>query len=395
MSQLTEIQTTNDKRKKAVQFLLIGLTLFLFLFSLRWLVFSLDLFSDYFESNFLSYLNNPFVGLFAGLLITAVIQSSSTTSTMVVALMAAGALEIRDAVPIIMGANIGTTLTSTIVALGFIPDSKEFRKAISAGIIHDFFNIAMVIVLFPLEYKYGVLSSLSIEIQNSLIGLTNGMPSGGVQFGLDLGLLEFVSRLVPGDIFDVVISLILLFTSIKLLTKVIQETIIGGSKSKLRKYIFERPFKSFGWGLVFTAAIQSSSVSTSLVVPLVATSRVRLRNAYPFILGANLGTTITTLIAATFSSEAAISIAMFHLLFNLTGVVLFMSSTKLRIGFVNLTKRFSIAITRKRIVGLAYVIITFFILPFILISLNNGEKKMQEEQEKVISIEEENSEKKI
>jgi len=357
------------------QILYIGLTLFFFLLSLRLLVHSLGLFSDSFQENFLISSLNPFIGLFIGLLVTAIIQSSSTTTTMVVAIMAAGGLEIRDAIPIIMGANIGTTLTSTIVALGFISDAKEFRKAISAGIIHDFFNILLVIVLFPFEYYFGVLSGLSSAIQEAVVGVNGISSANEVSFGFDFGLAEMIADSIPGDILTVVCSFILLFTSIKLLTRVIQQSVIGSSKNKLRRYIFEKPFKSFGWGLIFTAAIQSSSVTTALVVPLVATSKVRLINAFPFILGANLGTTITALIAASFSSEAALSIAIFHLLFNLIGVVLFMVSGVLRKLFVDFTKKFSITITKRRIVGLAYVLVTFFLLPFILICLHDGQKK--------------------
>ena len=375
------------KSNKVKQFLFIGLSLFLFLFSLRLLVSSLDLFADYFQANFLGYLHNPFIGLFIGLLVTAVIQSSSTTSTMVLAFMAAGALEIQDAVPIIMGANIGTTLTSTIVALGFISDSKEFRKAISAGIIHDLFNISMVLVLFPLEYYYGLLSKVSLNFQDQIIGFKGMTDTSSLNFGIDLGLVDFVSNLIPGDFFKIVFALLSLYISIKLLTRVIQQTIIGGSKNILRRYIFEKPFKSFGWGLFFTAAIQSSSVSTSLIVPLVATSKVRLKNAFPFILGANLGTTITALLAGIFSSEAALSIALFHLIFNLVGVVLFMASGSLRRVFVDFTKNLSATITRKRFIGLAYVLVTFFLLPFILISMHKNERVIAGMNQKVLPVE--------
>jgi Na+/phosphate symporter len=61
----------------------------------------------------------------------------------------------------IMGANIGTTITSTIVSLGHIIDKKAFRKAFSVAILHDFFNILVTLILFPLEYYFGLLSSLA------------------------------------------------------------------------------------------------------------------------------------------------------------------------------------------------------------------------------------------
>ena len=102
--------------------------------------------------------SNPFIGLFIGLLATALIQSSSTVTAMTVAIVASGSLSLANAIPIVMGANIGTTLTSTLVSLSFITNRNEFRKAISAGTIHDFFNIFTALIVFPLEYYYGALS---------------------------------------------------------------------------------------------------------------------------------------------------------------------------------------------------------------------------------------------
>lgn len=77
--------------------------------------------------------SNPFTALFIGLLITAMIQSSSTTTALVVALVASGSITLESGIPIMMGANVGTTITSTIVSLGFINKKKEFRRAAAAG----------------------------------------------------------------------------------------------------------------------------------------------------------------------------------------------------------------------------------------------------------------------
>jgi len=85
---------------------------------------------------------------------------------MIVAIVASGSIEFSDAIPMIMGANIGTTLTSTLVSLSFITKRDEFRKAIGAGVVHDFFNILVVAILFPLEYYYGVLTNLSSSASN-------------------------------------------------------------------------------------------------------------------------------------------------------------------------------------------------------------------------------------
>jgi sodium-dependent phosphate cotransporter len=366
-------QLTTDKNRQlsvAITVIRIILTLAFFLFCIKLMVSSLGGFADIFQQNILSSSLDPFIGLFIGLLVTAIIQSSSTTSTMVVAMVATGALTIEEAIPVIMGANIGTTLTSTIVALGFISDKAAFRKAISAGVIHDFYNIMMVIILFPLEYYYGFLSGISIRLQQLIFGSREVVSSEGWKWFLDFGITDGIANLIQNDIILALLSFGLLFLSIKLLTKVIHRTIIGDSKNRLRKFVFQKPAKSFGWGVLITSAIQSSSVSTSLLVPLIATNKIRLINAFPFIIGANLGTTLTALIAASFGSETAMSIAIAHFLFNFSGAILFMMSSVLRRTMVNFTKQFGITLAKKRVIGLAYVIVTFFLLPFILISIH-------------------------
>lgn len=370
---MNELATDKNKQfsvaRRACQIIL---TLAFFLFSIKLMVTSLGGFAASFQENILSSSLDPFIGLFIGLLVTAIIQSSSTTSTMVVAMVATGNLTIQEAIPIIMGANIGTTLTSTIVSLGFISDKKAFRKAVSAGVIHDFYNIILVLILFPLEFYYGVLSGVSIKLQQLIFGSQATTTEEGWKWFLDLGITDGIAGLIQNNVALMIVSFVLLFTSIKMLTGFIQKTVIGDSKNKLRKYVFQKPAKSFGWGILITSAIQSSSVSTSLLVPLVATRKIRLKNAFPFIIGANLGTTLTALIAASFSSETAMSIAIAHLLFNMSGAVLFMLSTGLRSAFVTLISKFSLILTRKRLVGLAYVIITFFLLPFLLISIHKA-----------------------
>jgi len=348
------------------------MSLALFFFALNLMVASLSDYAANFEESILSYAIDPFVGLFIGLLLTAIIQSSSTTSTMVVALVATNTISIEEAIPIIMGANIGTTLTSTIVSLGFVSDKRAFRKAVSAGVIHDFYNIILVLILFPLEYFYGLLSKLSLQINELIIGQSAFSSGNEVSKVMDFGISNGIVSLINNNIISLVVCFALLFISIKLLTNVIRKTVIGGSKNKLRKFVFNKPFKSFGWGVLITAAIQSSSVSTSLLVPLVATEKIRLKHAFPFIIGANLGTTITALIAASFNSEIAMSIAIAHLIFNLFGAVLFMTTSILRNVFVNFIKKFSIVMTGNRLIGLGYILVMFFLLPFILITVHKG-----------------------
>jgi len=321
--------------------------------------------------------SNPFIGLFIGLLATALIQSSSTVTAMTVAVVSTGYLSLGSAIPIVMGANVGTTLTSTLVSLGYITNKNEFRKAISAGSAHDFFNILTVVLLFPLEYYYGFLSSAANYLTSIFGGALNvNNKLSGLGFGLSQ-FSESILTILPNAVIVLLLSLVLLFLSIKLLSKTISKRVIGSSKDQLQKYIFASPYKSFGWGTLITAGVQSSSITTSLVVPLVASGRVTLKRSFPFILGANIGTTLTALIAAFSQSEAAVSLAFVHLLFNLIGVLIFLPFPFLRRIPVLIAYRFGTLTLDSRIIGFSYIIFTFFLMPFTLIYINkdNAERK--------------------
>ena len=125
-------------------------------------------------------------------------------------------------------------------------------------------------------------------------------------------------------ILAVIISFVLLFASIKFLSWIIYRQLIGKSKENFKNYFFKNRFKSFSFGLLLTSAVQSSSITTSLIVPLVANRKISLKNCFPYIVGANLGTTVTALLAALFKNEAAISIAIIHFAFNFAGILLFL-----------------------------------------------------------------------
>jgi sodium-dependent phosphate cotransporter len=317
--------------------------------------------------------SNPFTGLFIGLLVTAMIQSSSTTTAMVVALVASGSITLESAVPIIMGANVGTTITSTIVSLGFINKRKEFKRAVSAGTYHDFFNILTVITLFPLEYYYQFLSGISAQI-SSLFFTTEEVStvvdiSPLIGFG---GLVGWIISSVPYGFFVTVLAFVLLFSSILLFRKLISDLLLERSHENPGQFFFKSQAKSFTWGLVTTAAIRSSTITTSLVVPLVAKRIISLKQAAPFILGANIGTTITAFIAALVYTNtfSALTIAIVHFLFNFIGFLIFYPIPVLRKIPLNLADFLGGLTLKYRVVGFVYLLATFFIIPFSLIYLN-------------------------
>jgi solute carrier family 34 (sodium-dependent phosphate cotransporter) len=351
---------------------LIG-TLVLFVFAIKFMVASLyNMGSGLSEVIGLATIN-PFNGLFIGLLVTAVLQSSSTTTSMLVAFVASGSMTVQGAVPIIMGANIGTTITSTLVSLGFINKKKEFKRAVAAGTYHDFFNILTAAILFPLEYYYQFLTRLSSAVAQSFFDPTKDQATQTTQidfFGTDT-IVEAVGRYIPA-IGLVLMAVAFLFLSILLFRRIVSKVLKVKQPESFGRFFFESPLKSFTWGVLLTGAIRSSTITTSVVVPIVAKNFISLKKAAPFILGANIGTTVTAFIAVLLyaHSREALIIALVHLFFNLFGVLLFFPIPGLRQLPLFLANALGKLTIKYRIAGFIYIIATFFLIPFLLIAVS-------------------------
>lgn len=341
------------------------------MFSIDLLTVSMTQINNDFASQLFVATNNPFVGLFIGLLMTALIQSSSTVTAMVVAVVASGSLTLGQAVPIVMGANIGTTITSTLVAFSFIMKKNVFKKALAAGVLHDVFNILTVMILFPLEVYFGFLSESASYLTATFFDLGDDF-DGSYAYNVLLTrpITLWLVNLIQQPLIALIVAVVLVFVSIKFLSQAVMRAFMSDNLDKINKHIFQKPFFSFVYGAFFTAAVQSSTVTTSIMVPAVANRKVSLVKAFPFIIGANIGTTITASIAAIYKTDAAISLAIVHVLFNLIGALLFMPSSAIRNIPVKIATFLGNESTRTRFVGFAYILLTFFIIPFLLIYFN-------------------------
>ncbi|MBN1354537.1 MAG: Na/Pi symporter, partial [Candidatus Omnitrophica bacterium] len=235
--------------------------LYLFLVSISLMSHAFKGFGSGFAERLITTTANPFVGLFIGILTTSVIQSSSTTTSMVVAFVAAGTLSVRNAVPIIMGANIGTTVTNTLVALTHITRKEEFKRALSGSCIHDFFNILTVAILFPLE-----MTTRYLEKTASLFSYIFA-DIGGIKFTSPLKvvvkpavsvidkLLRYIlpERLGVGiDVVLLVISIALLFVSLFYLVKIMRGVVSSKADMVFNKVIGKTAVLSMLMGALFT-----------------------------------------------------------------------------------------------------------------------------------------------
>ena len=315
--------------------------------------------------------SNPFIALFIGLLSTALMQSSSTVTTVILVLVSSNILEIYSAVPMIMGANIGTTLTSTLVALGYMHNKRQYRKAISTATLHDFFNIFTALILFPLEYYFHFLSETAVFLSQLLpdslpdtennLSLGNGFGAQTIRYVMDLtGQNSMVLLLV---------SIAFLLLSLKVFSLTVKRSL---SKVKLKSHLdfmFGSHLRALLTGIVTTAVVQSSSAVTTLVIPLSVNKQVKLKTVFHFIIGTNIGTTFTALIAAFGVSKLAVSLGLAHLLFNLIGLLIFYPESFMQNLILNTAKKIGRASWDNQLVGLLYIVLTFFLIPYLLIYL--------------------------
>jgi solute carrier family 34 (sodium-dependent phosphate cotransporter) len=339
-----------------------------FLFALELLSEATRLVGTNLLSTYLPLITQPLAGLLLGVLITAVVQSSTMVTSMLVAVVAAGAMPVAEAVPVVIGANIGTTITSTIVSFGYVSRRKEFRRAFAAGLLHDWFNLLVALIIFPLEISTHLLSGLARQIGGWILGHENGM---GHLLSQTLGLSfqpmarNLVEALGAHYWLAFLLGAALLFGAVQGLIWVFKSLVFLHLERKVEQYLFASWSKSFGWGLGLTLLLHSSSLTTSALVPVVARKQASLPQVFPFVLGANIGTTFTALVAALLTGTSiALSIAVAHLLFNVLGAALF-SLPYLRDVPVWLAQQWGRLVQRNRAWALLYVVAIFFGLPLI------------------------------
>ena len=383
-------------------------------------------------------LTNPVVGLMIGVLVTVLVQSSSTSTSIIVGLVSAGA-PVRTAIPMIMGANIGTSVTNIIVALTQAGDREQFRKAFACANVHDMFNWLTAALLVSVEcltrYLETVTSyfvahidtatasnSTQVRSPDFLKSLTKPVTRLVVRLDKDVlkgwaaNLPEYENRstvLSQGchrdesgsrlcsfllahlgqegaDIGETYIGLILLLLSLAMLcgcligmVKVLNSLLGAKVKNVIENVInADIPVRGLGWltgylamilGAVLTILVQSSSVFTSTLTPLAGAGLISLERAYPLTLGSNLGTTTTSILASFAAGgenvRAALQIALVHLMFNLTGILLFYPAPCMRWP-ISVARTLGNVTSQYRWFALLYLAGMFFLFPLTLFGLS-------------------------
>ena len=326
---------------------------------------------------------NPFISLVVGILATTIVQSSSVTTSMIVGFVAAPEfpLPLANAVPMIMGANIGTTVTATVVSLAHMGRREEFERAFPVAVCHDVFNYMTVLLLLPLELATGFLQRIAVWLGTLLEG------AGGFDYDSPFAsalsaALDPVEQLAAW-LFPVAqaqgVALIafaggLIFVSLFLLVKVMRSLVRTRVELLVTDVLGSSAVLSMLVGVAVTVMVQSSSITTSLLVPLGAAGLLRLEQALPITIGANIGTTVTALLAALAVSGPnaiyGLEIALVHLMFNLTGTGLIYPLKVTRCVPLRLARYLTTLALRSRKLTLLWVVALFYGVPALLLFVN-------------------------
>ncbi|XP_073792161.1 sodium-dependent phosphate transport protein 2A isoform X4 [Danio rerio] len=363
-------------------------------------------------------LSNPVAGLVVGILVTVLVQSSSTSTSIVVSLVSSGLLDVGSAIPIIMGSNIGTSVTNTIVALMQAGEREEFKRAFAGATVHDCFNWLSVLVLLPLEAITGMMRLMSeaiVESFNIVTGekgpellkvITEPFTKRIIQIqknasfvpsenstvlttSLHMNAEKCTHLFVETRLSDLAVGLILLVcsllvlcTCLLLLVKLLNSLLQGQVAKAIQKVInTDFPFP-FSWltgylailiGAGMTFVVQSSSVFTSAITPLIGIGVISIERAYPLTLGSNIGTTTTAILAGLASPgdklAAAFQVALCHFIFNILGILLWYPVPHTRLP-IRMACFLGERTAKYRWFAVLYLILCFLLLPSFVFALS-------------------------
>lgn len=399
MSDSIEVQST----RWLSRFLVFACAIYVFLAAIELFGNSFKMLGKGTADSLFSGLDNPFAGLAVGIIATAILQSSSATTSTVVAMVGAGSLPLTCAIPVIMGANIGTSVTCTIVSLGHITQNVAFRRAFAGATVHGFMNLLTVAVLLPLELATRFMETgatwmvehLPLEQSGgefhspikTAVGWFTDMAELFFREVLGaLGWLELTASVddagnvvldEAGEVIMAVedprllasvlatLALVMIIGSLILITKNMKTLMADRIEEWLNRVLLRSGLLGLAVGTLVTALVQSSSITTSLLIPMFGAGVLSIEAGFPIMLGANVGTTITALLAATVAGPAGLTIALVHTEFNTLGTLLFFPVKRMRRIPISLANGLAVLAERNRLWVAVYMVCVFVLVPLL------------------------------
>ncbi|CAN7984616.1 unnamed protein product, partial [Ixodes hexagonus] len=364
-------------------------------------------------------MRSPVVGIMTGLLVTVLVQSSSSSTSITITLVGSQLLSVKEAIPIVMGANLGSSVTSSVAALSQVTRRDELQRAFAAATSHALFNWLTLVVLLPFEVTFAFLESsskmavqaldrkdrllrfnhlhaLTRPLTNFIVQLEDARPQKALDHGHPIPVLSTVrvccsfngsyctrpcrSALAQLRLGDQGTGLVLLFFSLLLLLgclSLLARTLSPALRLHLVVALSRLP-KSFieGYtclclGLLVTLVLQSSTAVSSMLTLLSAASGVDLERVYPLLLGANIGTTTTGILAALAGDPTrdALQLALCHSFLNVYGALLFYPVPFMRFP-LPLARLLASTAAQYRWFALAYLLLLFVSLPVVVLALS-------------------------
>lgn len=332
-----------------------------------------------------NFASSPMVAVAVGIVATVLLHSSSTVTAIVVGL-AAGGMPMSTCIPVLIGANIGTTATASLVALAMLNNSGRFRRGFSVALIHALFNLFAAAVFLPLELLSGFMDRVTGSLASWMYGSTGGIPAvvvGGI--GNIVGdAVRPLARLIDAaatdvwpqgaGVIDIVVGAGLILAVINLLAALLRFAMVGRAKAAVDWAIGRGPISGICSGILTTMMVQSSTTTTSVVVPLAGSGAFSLKQAYPYIIGANIGTTVTALIAAlAFTeppSQLALQAALVHVLFNVLGATVIYGVPVMRQLLAALALRLGEACAEAKPLAVVWLLSVYLLGPLLIIALS-------------------------
>ena len=361
----------------ALRLLLAGFFLYVFLVGVKSLESGIKSFGSDFVDTVFSNVANPIAGLAAGVLATVLVQSSSVTTATIVGLVGSGVLPVEAAVPMVMGANIGTTVTNTLASLGHVRQGAYFHRAFAAATMHDYFNLMAVAILLPLEVAFGLVTKIAEAIATLVGDLLPEVGSGSSPIKSAIKapvswMTDAIEALGWGSAEGailLIVGIMLIFLSLWMITRQMKAVMSGRIENAINGILGKGAgLGAFVVGILMTVAVQSSSITTSILVPLVAAGVLTLPNAFPVTLGANIGTTVTALLASIAAdSPDALVIALAHVTFNVLGILIIYPWPKIRRIPLFLAELTATAAVKRKSLVAVYVIGLFIVTPLVVL----------------------------
>ncbi|KAK5980560.1 hypothetical protein GCK32_008513 [Trichostrongylus colubriformis] len=320
-------------------------------------------------------INDPISAVMVGMMATVILQSATTTINVLVGMIAADMLTVHDAIPVMMGSELGGTLVNAIVSLAYSGKPEEFRRAFAAATLADVFNVCCIFIILPLELATGFIEKLSWLIVDPLIA----------EQGISLKTVDLLT--------DPVNRMILEVNEPELRNATIDDDYFPPDHSFVYRCVFKNAKYVRGllgkecpgrWkfctgytvmlvGMIITLAIQSNNIFSSALTPLVGSGVITLEQMYPLVLGSNIGGSFSAVLAALTADgsrfEKTLQMAVCQVLYNVIGTFMFYLIPWTRALPIYLSRRLGEITDQYRWFIVVFILLFFVLIPGIIVGL--------------------------